>query len=66
MAKKFVILLNYNTVIMVILILLSALGIFIICGTIEYLRIRLFKILQIDKLEEKISNFWSTKINIIK
>jgi surface polysaccharide O-acyltransferase-like enzyme len=44
---------DYHCIVMVLLILLSAAGIYAVCTIIELIRIRLFKLLKVDKLCNK-------------
>ena len=50
LADMFVSYVNFNCIFMVLLILLSALGIYAVCTVIELIRIRLFKLAKVDKL----------------
>ena len=45
---------NYNCAEMVLLVLLSALAIYLICTAIELVRIKLFKLLKVDRLSDRI------------
>ena len=54
MKNRFVAFAEYNPFVMIILILVTAVGIFVLCSLIDYIRIKIFNLLKIKELSAKI------------
>ena len=59
---RFVTYASYNPIIMVLAVLGTAMGIYVVCSLIDYLRLLLFKALKIKPTLQKIENKFSNKL----
>jgi hypothetical protein len=66
MKNRFVAYADFNPIIMIILVFATAIGIFMLCSLIDFIRVQLFRLLKVKKLSIKIENFITALVNKIQ